>query len=262
MLPERLDPSVRKLLLKEDKIYIGQPFELAGDTARPIHAHTRHMALMLLDSAVESRASRAAEYLERLIDVTSAKHAVDQVACKKGCSLCCKIYVTTTLPEVFRLAQAIRGNFDVVARVNATAARYRSSTVGDVNCPILEKDACSAYLYRPGICRVVTSTSLERCREVFLDGSHDTFSTPKNMGEVRSYAFVMLRAALALAGLPNNNFELVPALAVALAHKDAEERWLGGEPLFASAAIGRLDRIRSRIDEHIACLVGAVRPTI
>ena len=264
---ERLDISIRQQLLKDDAELIGKPFELAGNNARAIQANTRHMALMLLDTARKDRASAVADYAERLIDMTMIRHITQPVACAKGCSHCCTTYVSTSLPEVFRLAQTVRGKPAVEARIKDAAARSRAMPqlqreVDRVICPILENHACSEYLHRPIVCRAVLSTSLETCLRVFQQGSQEKFTFPDNLSAVRSFTVVMMRAALILAGLPHQNFEMTHALEIALAGADMEERWLAGEPVFADVATDMAEQKPSQLTTIVDGLVGAVRPTI
>ncbi len=264
---ERLDATIRRQLLKDDEVFIAKPFELVGDNARAIQANTRHMALMMLDTNVADRASRAAAFIEELTDACLERHVTQTVACAKGCSHCCTTYVSTSLPEVFRLARAVRGKAAVEARIRDAAARAKAMPqlqreIDRVICPILEEHACSAYGQRPVICRAVLSTSLASCIRFFQQGSNEKFMFPDGLGAVRSYMIIMLRAALVLAGLPYQNFELTHALEVALARDDAEERWLAGEPVFAQVAVDRLDLAPSQLSTIVEGLAGAVRPTI
>src|SRR5260370_954954 len=120
---ERLDEARRRHILKEDQAWVGKPIGLIGDSSRAVHANTRHMALTLLNSQTPDRASRIAAFAETLIDTTIAAHITDPLACAKGCSHCCTTYVSTTLPEVFRLAQAVRGKSFTEARVVAAAGK-------------------------------------------------------------------------------------------------------------------------------------------
>jgi len=262
MTAERLNPALRRQLLADDAQFVGRPFALGPDMARSIQAHTRHMTLMLLDGTVKHRGSQTAAYAENLIDITSAAYVTERVDCAKGCAHCCTAYVSTTLPEVFHLAQAVRNNLAAVARVNNTAATYRGSGVSDLPCPILDNKICTAYPNRPGVCRTVMSVSVATCERIILHGSGEPFATPAKLADVRAYSFIMLRAALTLAGLPSNNYELSQALEVALTQDNAEARWLAGEPLFAAVPVGRMDRTRWRMHDLINALADAVRPTI
>ena len=264
---ERLDITIRQQLLKDDVQHIGRPFELAGDNARAVQANTRHMALMLQDSAIKDRASRMAAFAEALIDVNLHHHVKEPVACARGCSHCCTTYVSTSLPEVFRLAQAVRGKGMTHARVIAAAARAKAMPqlqreIDRVNCPILDNHACSEYLHRPVVCRAVLSTSLDTCERIFLKGSNIPFTAPPSLGSLRSYIIIMMRAAMVLAGLPHRNYELTHALQIALAQANREERWLAGEPLFDDVAIDQLDQETSQFTKIVDGLAGAVRPTI
>jgi Fe-S-cluster containining protein len=264
---ERLDAAIRAQVLSDDQQIIGKPFLLAGDNARAVQANTRHMALMLLDPNVPDRASRMAAFAEALIDASLTQHIKEPVACARGCSHCCTTYVSTTLPEVFRLAQAVRGKKEKHARVIVAAARSKSMPqlereVHRVICPILDNHACSEYLHRPVVCRAVLSTSLEACQRIFLQASPETFTSPGSLGGLRSYIVIMMRAALVLAGLPYRNYEMTHALEIALARDDAEQRWLAGEPIFEAVAIDRLDLQESPLSKIVDGLAGAVRPTI
>jgi len=264
---ERLDAAIRAQVLKDDQLFVGKPFLLAGDNARAIQANTRHMALMLLGPGLPDRASRMAAFAEDLIDASLKEHVKEPVACARGCSHCCTTYVSTTLPEVFRLAQAVRGKKEKHARVIVAAARSKSMPqlereVNRVICPILDNHACTEYLHRPVVCRAVLSTSLASCERIFLNGSPETFAAPTSLGGLRTYIVIMMRAALVLAGLPYRNYEMTHALEVALAREDSEQRWLAGEPIFESVAVDRLDLGDSPLTKIVDGLASAVRPTI
>lgn len=264
---ERLDPSARRLLLQEDQNWVGTPLEIAGNNGRAIQAHTRHMALMLLDMKSPDRASRAAAYAETLIDATMHKNVTQPVACGRGCSHCCTTYVSTSLPEVLRLAQGIRGNAAITARVAAASARSQSMSqmqreLDRIQCPVLEDHACAAYLHRPTVCRAVLSTSLESCITFFESGSARPFTYPDQLGVVRSMIMIILRAALVLGNLPHQNYELTHALEIALATENAEARWLAGEPLFADVAVDRGEENSGKLPGLVNALVRVVRPTL
>lgn len=264
---ERLDISIRQNLLKDDEQFIGKPFELAGNNARAVQANARHMALILLDRQIKDRASRMAAFAEELLDASLAQHITQPVACARGCSHCCTTYVSTSLPEVFRLAQAVRGKGMTHARVIAAAARAKAMPqlqreIDRVICPILDNHACSEYAHRPVVCRAVLSTSLAVCERIFMKGSSEAFTAPPSLAGLRSYMVIMMRAAMVLAGLPYRNYEMTHALQIALARADTEERWLAGEPIFADVAIDRLDEEVSPLTKIVNGLADAVRPTI
>jgi Fe-S-cluster containining protein len=264
---ELLDITVRRQLLYDDQHIVGQAFALSGENARAVQANTRHMALMLLDSKVKDRASRMAAFAEKLVDANVEHHLKESVACRRGCSHCCTTYVSASIPEIFRLAEAVRGKSMTHARVIAAAARAKAMPqlqreIDRVICPILDNHACSEYLARPVVCRAVLSTSLGTCERIFLKGANEPFTAPLSLGALRSFMIIMMRAALKLASLPYRNLELTHGLQVALADKESEERWLAGEPVFADVAIDRLDQESSPLNKLVDGLAGAVQPTI
>jgi Fe-S-cluster containining protein len=264
---ERLDASIRRQLLLDDRDIVGKPFPLEGNTARFVQANTRHLTLLLLDTDIKNRASRAAAFAANLMDASIAHHLKETIACARGCPYCCTTYVSTSLPEVFRMARAVRGNAPTTERVNTAAARTKAMPqlqreVTRVICPILDNNACSQYDVRPMVCRVVMSTSLESCVRIFTQSANEPFAAPKSLDALRSYLMIILRTALVLAGLPHKHYELAHALEIALADPDSEERWLAGEPIFEPVAVDRLDLTDSPISNLVNVLVGAVRPTI
>jgi hypothetical protein len=266
-MTERLDASLRRQLLIDDQQLIGRGFAMDESAARVVQANTRHLALMLLDTAAKDRASRAAAFAADLMEASIAHHLKEPVACARGCSHCCTTYVSTSLPEVFRLARAVRGKTGAVARINTAAAQAKAMPqlqreVTRVICPILEEHACGEYDARPLVCRAVLSTSLETCVRIFTQGANEPFTAPKSLGALRSYMVIILRAALVVAGLPHRNYELTHALEIALADPHSEERWLAGEPVFAPVAVDRLDVADSPLTRVVDGLAGAVRPTI
>ena len=263
---QRLDPETRARLLQDDAQFLGQPIALVGDAAQVIRANTRHITLMMRDGVAPDRASAAAAFVESQLDGT-ARQITAPLACGKGCSHCCTTYVSCTIPEVFRLAQAIRGNQTIKAAVLMAAARSKAMPqmqreFDRVVCPILVDHACSAYAHRPVVCRSVLSTSLDRCLAIFQQNRNEPFAYPDGAEVARVYSVLILRAALILCGLPHQNIEVTHALEIALADEHAEARWLAGEPLFAGVAIDRGDQTTSDFSRLAEGLAAAIKPTL
>ena len=143
----RLDRQKRRAILKEDEQWIGKPFQFGGDP-RALQANTRHMALVLSETQRLDRASRFAAFAENLLEATVAKHVKGPTACARGCSHCCTTFVSATIPEVLRLARAVRSNAARAGRVREVGERARQipqheRETSRIVCPILEDHACS-----------------------------------------------------------------------------------------------------------------------
>ena len=266
-MPERMDRGKRRQLLKEDQAFIGRPFAMDKGSVRAVQANTRHLALMLLDTKLKHRASRAASFAAGILDATLAKKPEGAVACSKGCYYCCKTYVSVTIPEIFRLADALRGKAEKTARVIKAAADSAGipqleRETRRVVCPILEDKACSEYAPRPLVCRAVLSKSLEACLRIFEDNSGEMVPFADNTTDIRGYVVIMMQAALRLSGLPHVHYEMNQALALALEDPDAEERWLAGDDLFAKVPVDGHDLARSALSSMTDMLVDNIHPTL
>jgi len=264
-MQERLDRAKRRQLLKEDQAWIGKAIDLSD--IRTVQANTRHLTLMLLDTGVKRRASKAATFAAQLLDSTMMKQDAKPAACTKGCYYCCKTYVSVTIPEVLRVAHAMRGQAEKSARVAeaATVSAGIAQGAREVNrviCPILRDKVCSEYMTRPLACRAVLSKSLETCLRIFEENSGEPFPFTDGTTDVRVYAVAILQASLMLSGLSHVHFEMNQALAVALREPDAEERWLAGEALFAGVPVDEADLKPSSLGAMTHALVENIRPTL
>ena len=263
----RLDRATRRRILKEDEPWLGKPLSMEKDSIRAVQANTRHLVMMLRDTALPRRASLAAEFACNILDTTLARKTEGPVACGKGCYYCCKTYVSVTIPEIFRVADAMRDQSAKAARVREAAAasariHQTEREKQRVVCPILENKACSVYAPRPLVCRAVLSKSLEVCLRIFENNSGEQVPFSDNTVDVRGYVVVMFQSALRLAGLPHVHYEMNQALAVALDQPDAEARWLAGERVFDDVPIDIADLGRSSLADMADALVANVAPTL
>jgi Putative zinc- or iron-chelating domain len=266
MIAPRLSAAERSQLLKEDEAWVGKPFDVALNP-RAMQANTRHMALTLLDTRLEYRASKAAAFAEALISNIMSAQVTETVACGKGCSYCCNTYVSATIPEVLNLAGALRANQARVARVQAAAVQSRHTPQhlresSRIPCPMLEDRACSEYLHRPISCRYLLSTSLPACIRILQDNQAEAFPFAGEVVTIRSSIVIMMKTALILSGLPYQHVELNQALAVALRHDDSESRWLAGEPLFDGVPADQAEQATSQVAGLVNFFVTKLRPTL
>lgn len=173
----------------------------------------------------------------------------EPVACRAGCNYCCHQVVSARAPEIFLLARAIRALPAADAdRLSARIADMAAATAGmdvaerhrrNLACPILEDGRCRLYADRPLACRAFASTDVEACARAF---AHEPIPipVPRSAMAVRTLVTRAGEAASRAARLPDDQYELVAALAIVLARADAEAEWLAGADLLAPAAARKL----------------------
>lgn len=174
------------------------------------------------------------------------KHIADvPIACKKGCSHCCNIWVDATPPEIFYTANAIRSqkqHVNALASVEgaiATTGGLSFDDRGDMvtPCPLLSENLCGVYEARPINCRTAVSADAAVCERSYLHVSGEDIPAPFVWMALRQgYGFALV-GALHHAGLVPHAVEWNEALRIALAEPDAEAQWLAGEDVFAN--VGR-----------------------
>lgn len=263
-MTQRLTHAERRQIKKEDVPWVGKP--IAIDTIdRAFAANTRRMAAILRDTDAPRRASQAAEVAARLLDVTAQSHVKHPAACGRGCHYCCRTLVTATAPEIFRLARAVKARPDMTARIRTAAANAIPTTARHTArppCPVLEAEICSLYEARPLACRSLLSQSLDACLRIFTqDAAESVPHVPPSM-EIRATIILMLQAAMRLADLPYQQYELVQGLAAALSHDDAEARWLAGEPVFAGVETDQNQARAADVSAMVERLAASLAPTL
>lgn len=204
-----------------------------------------------MDSApVPGRSSKIVAMMSSLQDKSIRNApAADSLACKKGCYICCDIYVSGSALQIFAIADWIRANTpDVAAEIDrlenavelvrGKGPDQRSSE--RVFCAFLVDGLCGIYPVRPPPCRAYCSFSLEAC-EAGSRGESDEIPIPDYTNVLRGGYEQALSAVLHDRGLAINNHELVHAVLVALRDSGAEEKWYRGEDVFVGVAIDEAD---------------------
>jgi hypothetical protein len=166
------------------------------------------------------------------------------VACKEGCSWCCRQKVCVTVPEVLHLTECVRTTFsaeqlaDLRSRLAALDDVTREMDVparaaAGLPCALLVNDRCSAYAARPVKCPTWYSFDARGCER------GDEARVPVYPVVIGDGVQAGLSQGLAQAGLSGDTLELTAALRIALDTPDAAERYLAGEPVFAPAKAAR-----------------------
>ena len=115
------------------------------------------------------------------------------------------------------------------------AERHRRN----VPCPLLADGRCAAYADRPLACRAFASHDVDACRRAF-DHQPATIPVPRTAMALRAFVTAAAEAAARAARVPDDQYELIAGLALALADPQAETRWRAGEDVLAPASARRL----------------------
>ena len=177
-------------------------------------------------------------------------------ACTRHCSYCCYRLVRTTPIEVLGLAHrvittaggAVDGVVDML-RANVAELGDARDPSGyakqSVRCALLDADdLCSHYDARPAACRAWHSKDVRPCADAY-DQSRPTTGAPIDVVYTMHATAIESgwRDALARRHGPrvDQALELQRALLIALTERDVAARWVGGEDVFAPAAISTLE---------------------
>lgn len=229
----------------------GQDVTRGLNPAQPIAGADMAALMRLLgEKAQQSITCRSVEPLMEFVysSMTEGSQFIAHIpiACGRGCSFCCKVWVDTTPPEVLYTVKKMppEQRHRAMEAVERACARTQgvsfADRLGKVNppCPMLAVDgACSVYDTRPVACRTLVSTDVEPCKRTFIDGSDEGFPGLKVWLTLRDSYARALEGALMHAGLAHQAREWNQSLQIALTEGDAEERWLSGADVFAAAPV-------------------------
>ena len=207
-------------------------------------------ARRLMDAAREPAGTRVAvvhfhRRVDEVIDATRRGHAVE-VACRRGCQLCCSMPVMVLAHEAFALAEWLREHFAPAAldavREKARGNSQRTRALGfearsrtNLPCPLLGTEGeCTAYEARPAQCRKFHSVSLETCRASYARPDDDSILTPEHAAVAHNASVIITQArnAAQAAGFDSDVYDLNVALAEALDNPKARRRWRDGKKAF------------------------------
>ncbi len=185
--------------------------------------------------------SRIATLLHRLHDKSIANGpAFSELACKKGCHLCCDIFVSATALQIFAIADFLQANSSnleaeierLEVAVEAVKGKNIDQRTEERNwCPLLSDGLCSIYPMRPPACRAYCSLSLEACEAGFR-GETEDIPIPNYTHLLRGAHDHALWATLHSIGLSSTAYELSHAVLVSLCDPRAEEKWFDGNDVF------------------------------
>lgn len=144
------------------------------------------------------------------------------IACGLGCSSCCVVNVATLIPEGIAIARFLRqldGNLQhqIRSRLEALWCEVRGLDEEERlsmrrKCAFLDAQGeCLIYVDRPLLCRSLTSTSAESCRNVLLGqifGEEQTILVHQFQQQLYEALFTGLADGLEMSGLDGRSYQL------------------------------------------------------
>ena len=192
---------------------------------------------------VDSCVALASKLDERLGETLSQARTLGApIACKAGCSFCCRqARVTITPHEAIALFRYLRSQIPeaqasaIAAKVVDNAERigpmseteHRSARIA---CAFLVDDRCSAYAARPAICAAYHSLSRDECESSYNDPSDLSARIPMLESVRQTHGGMEQGMFRALKELKLNGevLELHTAVAALLGDPSLISRWRSG----------------------------------
>jgi Fe-S-cluster containining protein len=226
--------------LQNDKRRIANGIDPESEDPELIVAMARALSALFKEATRAGNVDAAVTLLYNTIDATLCHFSdVPAVACKKGCSHCCHIWVSVTAPEVLHIAKIVGQRSKTAIEKVRLASEHTKNY--DFNtryhhpypCPLLEDHACSIYDVRPEVCRFAASVDAEICDRTYHKITNEGVPIPVPYVMGRDLSSIAMAAGLRHANLPYHTYEFSTALRRALETDNAEQRWLAGEDIFA-----------------------------
>lgn len=171
-----------------------------------------------------------------------------QLACKKGCSLCCYLRVDAKAHEILNIADYVETRFSGLERA-ALRARleehektveplsYEEHIGTNVPCPLLMDGMCSVYPVRPFGCRRHQSQDFDNCQYSYdhPEDIHHPSARNNELYSTTGQAEMVFNKVYASKGFDSQGYELGTALSEALSNPKCRKRWKKGNKTFLEA---------------------------
>lgn len=201
---------------------------------------------LLEQAKIDGSVDEPVAFVAAMVNATTRGLSDLPIACGKGCSHCCHLWVSVSALEALALAKIARKRGDdIIARIRAADDFTHRYSHGDRHahphpCPFLENNVCSIYEDRPASCRQAASEDAEICERSFFR-TNEEVPTPLPYLVSRTLYGIAMVCALKEAGLDHKTYELNNAVVRALALENAEARWLAGEDIFNGVPVEPVD---------------------
>jgi hypothetical protein len=231
----------RRRQQREDRKRIAQGLNVLARDGADVVALMRVLHDQVLQAMAERSVDPLMAFFCESLALTERRIADVKIACRKGCSHCCNIWVSATAPEAIFVVKSIAPLEKQHARDSVTAAH--AVTGGNTSeerarislpCPMLRQNICSVYASRPLMCRGAASSDVQICERAYVGHSGENILQPLSHVLMSTGYAVALAGALRHAGLAATSSEYNSALMLAFDDAGAESDWLSGRDILAS----------------------------
>ncbi len=199
--------------------------------------------LKTIDHVLEDLRQCAAK-AERLLQQRPQQERA-QIACGPGCGSCCVVNVSTLLPEGVAISRYLRrlgkaAQQQIAERLESLWQRVRGlddteRLAVQSQCAFLdEQGRCLIYPVRPLLCRSITSTAAQDCREALSAAGFDEVKPVlmyQYQQQLYESLFVELAERLEALGIDGRSFQLSGLVRYLLKNPTAETGLLTGRRL-------------------------------
>ncbi|MBN2645789.1 MAG: YkgJ family cysteine cluster protein [Desulfuromonadaceae bacterium] len=180
-----------------------------------------------LNGALEQFLDAVEQKLERKL----TPHDSERIACRAGCGTCCQVHVAVLQPEAENIAAYLKENWTseqletlqqrmqkMLVRIEGLDEVERAAV--SCSCVFLsDEGSCSIYPVRPLLCRSLTSTCSESCRQALrMQALGESCQVEMNLfqKELFDTAYLALASIWQRCGKDHRGYELTAAVSEAL----------------------------------------------
>ncbi|RJP22360.1 MAG: hypothetical protein C4527_21955 [Candidatus Omnitrophota bacterium] len=180
--------------------------------------------------------------IDLLIDSLKQTSDIRDVACRPGCSWCCRLPVTARAYEVVYIAEYLKNHWDTLSlfQLKKRIKSYLKHSAGTTHftpmqhynsCPFLEKHHCLIYFMRPINCQAHNSCNERTCRAA-MEGKPEIIEFNAVMKEVYDVAFSSIHSSFKEMKMDTCHVGLIPGLKKAMEIHRSMEKYLDQYHLF------------------------------
>lgn len=232
---------------KVDQAILLKGINFQKNNPEPIEAMARQLFSLLETAKKNGSVDEPIKFLQSKINMSLENVETKQLACKKGCSHCCYIWVSATAPEILYVSKIVKRmgpkTIEKIREAHTLTKDFNFETRHKYPnpCPLLENDVCSIYNSRPSACRYAASGNAEICSRAYHNLSEESIPIPTT--HIRGSKAYSLALAIALkkAGFSYHAYEFNSALVRAIDTNNAQQAWLSGEDVFSGIMTESID---------------------